>query len=295
VDFWAQHKDFILKILAGFGIFLVALIARGITYGDDLENARAANLATAAKVASMRLADIRQIKALEGNRDALRRECAVFVAEEGYPSGDPALNATVIRSILSRTRRYRVATTDAARDEMVASAVRDVRSDINGGFGLLRGVVEDDCTAEAAERSIALPPALGFASVLQIERPELRRYLLQLELVARLVRYSIDARVAAVDEIRITTRESGEVIPGANPEFLAEYPVTIVLRGSEGAVVEILNRLERERPRVPLKDLLITRRERPANQLAVELTVLALMANPDVPFAAPEKQEGGVK
>ena len=31
MDFWPQHKDFVLRVLAGFGVFLVALIARGIT------------------------------------------------------------------------------------------------------------------------------------------------------------------------------------------------------------------------------------------------------------------------
>jgi len=294
VDFWAQHKDFILKVLAGFGVFLVALIARGITYGDDLDQARRANMATAGKVASMQIASISEIEILERDRDALRRNCAAFMAEEGYNSGDPALDATLIRSILKRTRRFQEAT-EAARDEMTASAVSDIRADINGGFGLLRGAVQDDCAAEAGERNITLPPALGFASVLQIEQSELRRYLLELELVARLVRYGIDARVAAVDEIRITTRERGEVIPGANPEFLIEYPVTIAFRASEGAVVEILNRLERERPRVPIRDLVINRLERPANQLAVELTLLALAADPTVPFTAPEKQEGQVK
>ena len=36
MDFGAQHKDFVLKVLAGFGVFLVALIARGVCYGDDL-------------------------------------------------------------------------------------------------------------------------------------------------------------------------------------------------------------------------------------------------------------------
>ncbi len=39
MDFWAQHKDFVLKILAGLGVFIVAIIARRITYGDELENA----------------------------------------------------------------------------------------------------------------------------------------------------------------------------------------------------------------------------------------------------------------
>ena len=36
MDFWAQHKDFVLKVLAGVGVFLVALIARGVVYGDEL-------------------------------------------------------------------------------------------------------------------------------------------------------------------------------------------------------------------------------------------------------------------
>ena len=42
MDFWAQHKDFVLKVLAGFAVFVVALIARGVVYGDDLEQGQGA-------------------------------------------------------------------------------------------------------------------------------------------------------------------------------------------------------------------------------------------------------------
>jgi hypothetical protein len=281
VDFWAQHKDFVLKILAGLGVFLVALIARSITYGDELEMAMAGNRGLAGKMSRMKIANQAEIRGLEQNRTALEANTNTILGQIGWNSSDAGLAGDLVRRILGYTRTYeRGPVLDAAAERDLEA----IRANLDGGFGQLRLKVRDDLVEEASERNITLAEGLGFQSVTQLDDGELIKYLMQLELSARLARYCIDAGVLAIDEMRIQTK-SRESIPDANPEFLEEYTVTIAFRTSQPALIQILNRLEeRDDKRVPWRELKITRLPRPADHLGVELTVLALAANPAVPF-----------
>lgn len=289
MDFWAQHKDFVLKVLAGLGVFLVALIARGITYGDELENAKRKNLGLASKMGKMKIADVTQIRSLEQNRKALESNVETMLGQIGWNSADAGLAGNLVRRILGYTRAYE---RGPGLDAAAARDLEAIRANIDGGFGQLRLKVRDDLVEEANERNITLAEGLGFQSVTQLDEAELLKYLMQLELSARLARYCIDAGVLAIDEMRIETK-THEAIPGANPEFLQEHTVTIAFRSSQPALIQILNRLEeRDDKRVPWRDLKVTRLQRPADHLGVELTVLALAANPGVSFAAEEEQGG---
>ncbi|MHC4547194.1 MAG: hypothetical protein ACYTEZ_00320 [Planctomycetota bacterium] len=291
MDFWAQHKDFVLKVLAGFGVFLVALIARGITYGDELENAAKRNSTLSAKIRRMKIAGIGNISALESNAAELKGNASAILDEIGWNAADEGLELKLVERALRNMRRFRNQG-DAAVAEEAQLRRAAIRDDTNGGFGQLRLMVRDDMLEEAGEKNIALGAGIGFESVIQLDDEELLKYLLQLELASRLVRYAIDARVDSLEGIRITERAKREVIPGANPEFLREYPVLISFRASQKETAQILNRLENESPRVPLRSLRVDRETRPPDTLRVELTTLAVAANPEVPFVLEEKEEG---
>jgi len=286
VDFWAQHKDFVLKVLAGFGVFLVALLARSITYGDELEDATRQNKALAIKIKRMKIGGLNKIQELETNAGRLRANTAVFADEIGWREDDNLVSKLLERT-LGNMRRFRDQG-DTAIAEEARRRRQAIRDDTNGGFGQLRLMVRDDMLEEANEKNISLG-AIGFESVVQLDDSELLKYLLQLEVASRLVRYAIDARVDTLEEIRITERAKREVIPGANPEFLREYAVTIRFKGSQVATAEIINKLETSKPRVPVHSMRADRQERPADTLAVELTVLAVASNPDVPFVLKEE------
>ena len=73
MDFWAQHKDFVLKVLAGLGIFLVALIARGIAFGEDLDQQKGRNAALENDLRRIKLASPETTRQLTVNTDKLRR------------------------------------------------------------------------------------------------------------------------------------------------------------------------------------------------------------------------------
>jgi hypothetical protein len=290
VDFWAQHKDFVLKVLLGFGVFLVALIARGITYGDEGDDEKKRNAGAAAKIRRTKIASLSAISQMEADAGRLAANAKAITKEIGWDGADEGLELKLIQRTLSYMRRYQ----GEGAAELAAEANRRrqaIRDDTNGGFGQLRLMVRDDMLEEAGEKNIALG-SIGYENLVQFDDPELLKYLLQLELAARVVRYAIDARVDSLEGVRITERTKREVVPGANKEFLQEYPVQVSFTSGQKAAIEILNRLEQNMPRVPLRSFQAERAARPADHIAVELTVLAVAANPEVPFIDEEKEEG---
>lgn len=290
MDFWAQHKDFVLKVLLGLGVFLVALIARGITYGDELDVARKKNGAEAAKIRRTKVADLRDIARLEEDAKRLKANAKAIIGEIGWNSSEQGLELKLIERTLGYTRRFQ----GAGAGQLVAEAgrrYRAIRDDTNGGFGQLRLMVRDELVEEAGEKNISLGTGIGYENLVQFDDAELLKYLLQLELAARIVRYAIDARVDSLEEVRITERAKREVIPGANKDFVQEYPVRVSFTSGQAAALRILNDLEQKMPRVPIRNLSAERAPRPADHILVELTALALAANPEVPFIDEEKEE----
>ncbi|MHC4817907.1 MAG: hypothetical protein ACYTF8_07620 [Planctomycetota bacterium] len=289
MDFWAQHKDFVLKVLLGFGVFLVALIARGITYGDEVDVARKANSGAAAKIRRTKIASLTAISQIEADAARLAANAQAITKEIGWNAADEALELKLIQRTLSYMRRYQG---EGAR-ELTAEADRRrqaIRDDTNGGFGQLRLMVRDDMLEEAGEKNIDLG-SIGYENLVQFDDSELLKYLLQLELAARVVRYAIDARVDSLEGVRITERAKREVVPGANKEFLQEYAVQVSFTSGQKAALDVLNRLERDLPRAPLRAFQAERAARPADHIVVELTVMAVAANPEVPFVDEEKEE----
>ena len=294
MDLWAQHKDFILKALAGFGVFLVALIARGITYGDELEEGQSKNKRLASKIAGMSIVPISKIATLENQADRLSANALAIASEIGWNAGEESLELRLITATLRYLRKYRGASAAeikaAGRDALDA-----IRAELNGGFGQLRLTVQDELVGEANEKNIRIDEGLGFDHVIQLDAGELVKYLLQLEVTARVVRYCIgvertDPRAIAVLEVNITSDTRGEVIPGANPDFLQEYPVRFRFIASQVATARIFNKLETERQRVPWRKLRIERLQRPADHLGVDLLIVPMAVNPAVAFV-PEEAE----
>lgn len=291
MDFWAQHKDFVLKVLLGFGVFLVALIARGFTYGDELDVATKENRGNTAKIRRTKVAKLTDIARLEEDAKRLAANAKAITAEIGWDSADQTLELKLIERILGYMRRYQ----GAGAGQLAVEAGRRhraIRDDTNGGFGQLRLMVRDDLVEEAGEKNIALGTGIGYENLVQFDDSELLKYLLQLELAVRVVRYAIDARVDSLEEVRITERTKREVIPGANKEFLQEFPVRVVFTSGQAAALEIINNLEQKMPRVPIRAMSAERAPRPADHILIELTVMAVAANPELPFIDEEKEEG---
>lgn len=288
MDFWAQHKDFILKVLAGLGVFLVALIARGITYGDELEMALATNTRMENEIRRLKVADIRDIQAVESDRDGLKRSAETIAGQIGFRGTFAELEIGIIERILGylgTSRRDPDSIAVRARQ-----AKEQIDANLNGGFGELRGGVADELADEASRLNIRLEET-GFANIVDIEPEQIEQYLLQLELVTRIARYLIDAHVDAIEEFRIEQRRaSGEVIPGGNPEFIREWPVRVRFQASQKAMTEIFRRLRDESPSVPIRSFRIDRLKRPRDHVSVEITVLALVTSLEVPFVKEEGQ-----
>lgn len=283
MDFWAQHKDFILKVLAGVGVFLVALIARGITYGDDLENERGKNARLAFEIASMQVPKVAEIRDLDGIAARLQESAKAIADQVGWNLGKKGIEQTLLERILRCTRKY-ARQSEANVTRAAEEARTAIRDNLNGGFGQLRLMVRQQLLEEANEKNIKVEN-LGFENVIQLEQGELMQYLLQLELVSRVVRYAIDARVDSIGELVITAGKTQEVIPGANPDFIQEYEVKLTMTGSQKAIGTILNRLEEETPRPALTGLELTRLRRPADHITAQMTLLATASDPEKPFA----------
>ena len=78
---------------------------------------------------------------------------------------------------------------------------------------------------------------------------------------------------------------------GANPEFIREYAVRIRFKSTLRAAVEVLRRLNDESPTVGLRSMRFDRTTRPRDHVVVEITVLAMAATLDVPFAKEESAQ----
>lgn len=288
MDFWAQHKDFVLRVLAGVGVFLVALIARGIVHGDDLEKAVRKNGVLRNQIRNLKIIPPAKVTALEKARDDLRSNVRGFVDQLGWNATRGDLDLHLIERTLGRLRRVREAGEGAAASE-ARSAREALRADLNGGFGQLRLSVDADLRDEAGEKNMKLAEEIGFSSLRSLDGAELLKYLGQLELVTRVVRYALDVRAQAVEDIGIQTERS-EPVPGANPQFLQEYAVRVRIRCSQAGQAQILNRLLADAPGVALREWRVRRLDQPADQVSVELIATVLLGNPDVPFAAPGKE-----
>jgi hypothetical protein len=291
VDFWAQHKDFILKVLAGVGVFLVALIARSITYGDELEQAQARNRSLSGRIRSMQLVKESEIHELQRDADRLLANARALTGQIGWDLSDDRLEQKLLRRIVAYTREF-----SQKGDDALLRAVEDFRSgiqgDLNSGFGRLRHFVRQELVEEAREKGIRVEKGLGFDAVTDMAEEERLQYLLQLELVARVARAAIDARVDSFDDVAITTARSREpAIPRASPAFLQEYAVTVSFSASQEAARAVLNRLEAEAPQVPVSGLAVRRVKRPEDHLSVELTLVAVAANPDPAVAFAEEKK----
>jgi len=286
MDFWAQHKDFVLKVLAGLGVFLVALIARGIVYGDDLGKEQAKNSKWAGEVRKLKIADVRTIKGLEDDRDQLVANAVAIIDQLGWSGTAEELELKLIGRVLGYLRRYIQDPGQIARE---ARAAREaILASPPSGFGALRGQVDDELRDEAGERNIRVEEGFGFQNVTEMAADEVEKYLLQLKLVTRVMRYCIDqgSGVKSIEEVRIETKGQ-PAVPGANPEFLREYGVRIRFKATQEAAVEVLRRLNDEKPAVPLRALRMDRTTRPRDLVLVEFTVLATAATLDaekVPF-----------
>ena len=301
MDFWAQHKDFILKVLAGLGVFLVALIARGIVHGDDLERAESLNKNTSAALRRKKLVPRNVVASMTRAADSLQNNVESIASEIGYDASDEkALQRTLLERILGRIvtlREIEEDPKDLARQVEEALAVN-----LNGAFGALRLRLRDEMMDEASERNVAVPEdGFGAQNLVSIEQGDLTKYLLQLELVSRVLTDALgmktrgpdgktrEVRFKAIDEVRIDTEEvTAPPIPGANPKYLREYRVRFQLVGNEAAVTELVNRLETGSPRVPVQMMSARRRDR--DMIEFEIHLLAVAINPKEKFAAPEEQ-----
>jgi len=296
MDFWAQHKDFVLRVAAGFAVFLVALIARGIMYGDELEDAQKSNRALKGRIAGMKIARNRDIGWLLKDKQTLQENSAAIAGQIAFSGTPEQLQPLLIRRTLAYLREFREDPEGGtSRLERAVRMMQEaLRIDLNGGFSQLRLRVAESMRDEAQELDIGVPDkgGFGFEHATRISESDLERYLLQLELGTRIVRYCIDARIDAIEDVR-ATKAVGEVIRGANPEFMREFEVYIRFRASQEAAVKVLGRLDLESPAAPDRHLSIRRLDRPRNHVEVALTSLAIAINLDenLPFVAPKKEE----
>ena len=115
MDFWAQHKDFILKVLAGVGVFLVALIARGITYGDELENEQARTGKLKNEISSKKIPKPAEIRELNAIAAQLQQNADSLAGQVGWNLGKAPRGGTRARAMRTSCGRPRTRARPSAR------------------------------------------------------------------------------------------------------------------------------------------------------------------------------------
>jgi hypothetical protein len=303
VDFWAQHKDFILKVLAGFGVFLVALIARGVVHGDDLERAESSNANAAAQIRRRAVIPKSTVGELRRAAEQLQANTGKIAAEYGFDATDEkALQRLLLERVFERIIKARELSEDPK--ELAQRAQQALAVNLNGAFGALRLRLREEMIDEAAERNVTFPEdGVGFGQLVSLESADLTKYLLQLELVSRVIHDCLGMEVThrgkratltigAIEEIRIDTAdETTPPIAEANPAFLREYVVRFKVRGKEAPLLELMNRLEDPQygPRVQIRAFKAERR--PRDLIEVDMRLVTAAINPNVQYALPEESK----
>lgn len=271
-ELWQRYRSFWRPVLLGLGVFLLGLIAVHILTPDpDVGEQRVAEARS--KAQSL-------VQPSDGIAGELRADSTALSASvtrlaaalDAGASGRDPIAAAVEQTL--RASFDADASEDGAREVERLAKLRTEAfrtGNPNVAFSALLSDVWGVLRTRANRADMDLDAdLLGFAAVNSIQRPELRRRLQNLAVVARVTSTAIKSGGVSLDEVRFETPR-----PSPGPDaFLQEWPVTIVLTGSTACIEAVLHLLTDPQSPIPVAATLVQqpRRGKPGKGI-VELTV----------------------
>jgi len=272
-NLWEQHRTFILKVMAGAGVFLVLLVVhcsmQDKSQSDwETENAKKWSAISSKKVPSQTV--IAEHQAALEKVEGRMRFLAVRVGETR--KGEE-LRRGIISEILAgvgnsspkRIDRY-LHDARTAQKACIVDLASEVNEYLNNKASLVNVVLERD---------------LG-SVVEDMEDAELDRYLICLKLIMRVLELAIEQEVYEVKNVSIGSppggRFEGEAV------FVREYPVNLEIRGPADSILEFLEELNDPDRFVPVTELRQVRPDRATRGKGIviaDMELAALKIDPD--------------
>ena len=215
---WAEHRRFILVVVASLVLFLIADSILGSVFFSKAETTSQREKRLAQSLRTRKAATKADIEAITQKRDEFKKKFDDYRARFEFQT---------------------------APDCVLKADERDFDVFYNTRFHKTR----EEVVEGAATVDVDIDPTLGLPEGTPATRDEVRDGLRSLDLVRRLCRAAIDARVRAVRDIRAnkTTGPAGRGTTGGwtDAPFLKETEVTMLVDGNASSIVAFLETIQR--------------------------------------------------
>ena len=272
---WQRHRTFILKILAGLGVCLLAYIIGSSLSDSDIDSMKLQIEGEARKVKNSPVHSPETARELSAASETLRNRLQFLAARVGETRAGEDLRVGLLSDLLIVVGKNTPGT--------LSEYLKESRQSPKGCLRRILDDAEKTLLADAGLKNVLVERGLGFERV-DMEAGQLDRYLLTLKLILSAVRIGIDEGAFEIRQIGILTppgRFEGE------ETFLRQYPVTVTYRGPSATLFRILEKLnapEHFRTVQALRRLQKDRQEREEDVMVMELELVALRVLPEAEF-----------
>jgi hypothetical protein len=276
-NLWQRHRTFILKILAGLAVCLLAWIIGSSLSGKGMDTLIARNDSVRRSIRSMSVPSPKDTSAYRAAADELRKRILFVANRVAETRSGENLRTGLIKDLLVLVGQDSPAT----RDELI----RQSRQNAQACVTRLQGMATTALRREAGPKNIVIDERLGFDGV-EVASGEVDRYLLTLKLIVEAVRMGIDEGVSEIRTISIQQPGGGRF--EEEDTFLREYPVTLTYRGASAVLLRILDRLNAPEHPFPIQALRRFQADRQAREddaMSMDLELVALRVSPAAPLS----------
>lgn len=231
-DFWARHKSFVLKILAGLGVCLLAWIVGSSLTEKDMDAYESSIGRLRRQIQETKAPPVAAASAYEQAGDRLSERILFLANRMGDLRTGVDLRNGLVRELLDLAGKR---TPQNEADFLRRAEVRPE--------SCLQGLVAffaDSIRSEAARRNVVVDDGLGFDN-LQHEAGHLVRYLMSLKTIVTTIRLAMEEGATEIVQIAIAPPPGGRFL--AEETFVSQFPVRLELRGPSAVLLRILDRL----------------------------------------------------
>jgi len=223
-DLWQEHKKFIIAMVAGLLVFLIAESVIASKYGNKAEQVQ--------RTLSQHERSLRAVKPNAANLAAVR------TFRNAYRE---RLDALVQRTQFVPEDRFVLRDDEPRPDDVYFQAVNKVR---------------DEVTDRAERYNISFPDNLGMPAEPPRQRDLIKRHLIALDMIRRVIGEAVESRVKSIDDIKvlIDTKAKRRTQRREESSFVHKLEVTFTLHGTSPALVQFLEALQKPEHHLTLGD-----------------------------------------
>jgi hypothetical protein len=266
-NLWEQHRTFILKAMAGAGVFLVLLIVHCSMQDKSQSDWETENAKKWTAISNKKVPSQTVIAEHQAACEQIESRMRFLAGKVGETRKGDELRRGIISEILT--------TVGTSSPKRIDRYLQDARTAQKACIVALAGEVNEYLNNKASLVNVVIERELG-SVVEDMEDVELDRYLICLKLIMHVLELAIDEEVYEVKTVSIGSppggRFEGEAV------FVREYPVNLELRGPADSILEFLERLNDPDRFIPVTELRQVRPDRATRGKGIVVADLELAA-----------------